>query len=99
MKVQFPAQGSQLTGPAIQNLLSNSERAAKSGDDAAHRCDFHLTRSVAHKTNGSLAHRPVNRNPPFIDGNARRVKSDRVKLPLFEEFLEVMARFRTGLTD
>src|SRR5271170_4389711 len=99
MKVQFPAQSSQLTGPTIQNLLSNSERAAESGDDAAHRGDFHLPGCVAHQINGSFAHRPVNRNPTFINGNTRRLKSDRVELSLFEKFLQVMARFRASLTD
>ncbi len=42
VKIEFPAQGAQLAGYAMQNLLSHADRAAKAGDDAAHRGDLSL---------------------------------------------------------
>src|ERR1700735_2398638 len=98
-QVKFPAQGIELAGSSIQDRLSNAERPAKSSDDTAYGSDFHLPGCVAHQINGPFTARTVNRNPPFVNGNACRLKSDRVELPFFEELLQVMTCFRTRLPD
>src|ERR1700734_386075 len=83
----------------MQDLLSHAQRSTKAGHNAADGRDLHLPSRVAHQINRSVAHMAVHWNPSFVNGNARRLKFDGFEVWIFQEFLQMAARFRARLTD
>jgi len=100
MHVEFAAQRFQFAAvAAIENGFARAERAAESGDDAAHRGHFHLSGGVAHEEDPAGADFSLHGHPAGINGNARALEGERLQFAFFEEAFEAAAGLRALFAD
>src|SRR5580704_4496043 len=100
VQIEFAAQRTQLAAfPAIHDRFRDSDRAAKSGDDSAHRRNFHLPGGIAHQEHASRTNAPLDRSPPVVHRDSRALVTKRREPALLHEALEAAAGFLAVLAD
>ena len=89
MKVEFAAQSPQFTTDApVQNGLRHTERAAKSGDDASDRRDFHLPCRISNQIHRALADLAAAPGPNPYTQDSGPLEFDRVELSFLDKLFE-----------
>ena len=100
VEIEFATQGSQFAAfTTTQDGFADSDRAAESRDDAAHRRNLHLARGIANQENAASTDAAFDRRPTVVDRNACALVAEWREPALLHKPIQAAARFLAVFAD